>query len=193
MIEVRFHGRGGQGAVLASELLAQAAFQQGLYPQSFPFFGVERRGAPVTAFARIAAEPIAFRTRITEPDIVVVLEPGLFRVVPVADGLKPPGLLLVNTPRPPEDLETSHPGPRATVDATAIARRLGLGPSASPIVNTAMLGALAESSRIVGLAALDAAIAAHLRTLTEANREAAREGAAAVRRTEARPLLAGVA
>ena len=89
MIEIRFHGRGGQGAVLASELLAQAAFLDGKMPQSFPFFGVERRGAPVTAYARIDSKPIGLRTSIRSPDVVVVLDPGLLASTPVAAGRRP--------------------------------------------------------------------------------------------------------
>jgi len=91
VIEIRFHGRGGQGAVIASELLAQAAFLEGKHPQSFPFFGVERRGAPVTAFTRIDDAPIQIRTSITAPDIVVVLDSGLMRTINVIAGLKPTG------------------------------------------------------------------------------------------------------
>ncbi|EQD62299.1 hypothetical protein B1B_07325, partial [mine drainage metagenome] len=96
MLEIRFHGRGGQGAVVASELLAEAVFLDGKVAQSFPFFGVERRGAPVTAFTRIEDHPIQIRSFIEEPDVVVVLDPGLLRDTPVTEGLKPGGLLLVN-------------------------------------------------------------------------------------------------
>ena len=176
MIEIRFHGRGGQGAVVASELLAQAAFLEGLYPQSFPFFGVERRGAPVTAYTRIDGRPIQLRTRITAPDVVVVLEPGLFQVVPVTLGLKPEGLLLVNSPKAPEELSTPYAGRRATVDATSIARELKLGSASTPIVNTAVLGAFARASLVVREESVDTAIARFLPTRTEENRRAAHEG-----------------
>ncbi len=151
MIEIRFHGRGGQGAVIASELLAQAAFLEGKQPQSFPFFGVERRGAPVTAYTRIDDAPIQIRTSITTPDIVVVLDAGLMRTINVTAGLKPNGLLLVNTERAPDKLETPFKGRLATVDATAIALAHGLGSKATPITNTAILGALAQASGIVSL------------------------------------------
>lgn len=184
MIEIRFHGRGGQGAVVASELLAQAAFLEGLEVQSFPFFGVERRGAPVTAYTRVDHAPILLRTRVTAPDVVVVLEPGLFRVVPVALGLKPDGLLLVNSPRPPESLATPHRGPVATVDATAIALGLKLGTPATPIVNTAVLGALAQAGRIVGLSSLTQAIDRFMPLRTEDNRTAALQGFSSVRSTQ---------
>ncbi|MFI5413715.1 MAG: 2-oxoacid:acceptor oxidoreductase family protein, partial [Candidatus Lutacidiplasmatales archaeon] len=143
MIEIRFHGRGGQGAVLASELLAQAAFLDGKAPQSFPFFGVERRGSPVTAFARIDDKPIRVRTSITQPDIVVVLDPGLLKSTPVADGLRPGGLLLINSRHPPAEILAPPGARRATVDASRIALAHGLGSVTMPVVNTVMLGALA--------------------------------------------------
>ncbi len=151
MIEIRFHGRGGQGAVIASELLAQAAFIEGKHPQSFPFFGVERRGAPVTAFTRIDDAPIQIRTSITTPDIVVVLDAGLLRTINVTAGLKPDGLLLVNSEKRPDGLGLPFPGRIATIDATAIALANGLGTKAMPIVNTAVLGALARASGLVSM------------------------------------------
>ncbi len=188
MIEIRFHGRGGQGAVIASELLAQAAFLDGQVPQSFPFFGVERRGAPVTAYTRIDRSPILLRTRITEPDVVVVLDPGLFRSVPVTLGLKPGGLLLANTPLAPAELGTAHPGPRATIDATAIALDLHLGSAAIPIVNTAVLGALSRAAEVVSLASLTAAVERFVPMKPEENRRAAERGYAEVRLLPGRPL-----
>jgi pyruvate ferredoxin oxidoreductase gamma subunit len=176
MIEIRFHGRGGQGAVVASELLAQAAFLDGKMPQSFPFFGVERRGAPVTAYTRIDDRPIGLRTSITAPDIVVVLDPGLLATTPVADGLKPNGLLLVNTNRPPEALDAPADARRATVDATHIALSHGLGTSMMPIVNTAILGALAQASGVVSLEALSRAVGQFVPARPQENRLAARDG-----------------
>ncbi len=180
MIEIRFHGRGGQGAVLASELLAQAAFLDGRWPQSFPFFGVERRGAPVTAYARVDDRPIRVRTSITTPDVVVVLEPGLLRTTGVTDGLRAGGLLVANSPRPPDELEVPVDARTATVDATAIARAHGLGPASAPIVNTAMLGALARASGVISLASVEGAIEL-VPARTEENRAAARDGFANVR------------
>ncbi len=189
MIEIRFHGRGGQGAVVASELLAQAAFLDGLEPQSFPFFGVERRGAPVTAYARIDRRPIALRSRVTAPDIVVVLDPGLFRTVPVTLGLKPDGLLLVNSPLPPGHLETPFRGRRASVDATRIALELRLGTLLAPIVNTTVLGALAAASGVVSLPSLANAVTRFVPAKPEENRLAAERGFAEVQAT-APPLEA---
>src|SRR5512136_30481 len=98
MVEIRWHGRGGQGAVTSAEILAEAAISEGKYAQAFPSFGPERRGAPVLAFVRISADqPIRVRSSITEPDIVVVLDPGLLRIVNVAAGLKPGGVVIINT------------------------------------------------------------------------------------------------
>jgi len=187
MIEIRFHGRGGQGAVVASELLAQAAFLDGKEPQSFPFFGVERRGAPVTAYARVDDRPIGVRTSITHPDIVVVLDPGLLATQPVTDGLKDGGLLLVNSPRPPERLSAPAAVRRATVDASAIALAHGLGSRTMPIVNTTVLGALAHASGIVSLEAVGQAIERFVPAHPTENRAAATDGFSAVRMVEAGP------
>ena len=192
LIEIRFHGRGGQGAVVASELLAQAVFLEGKYPQSFPFFGVERRGAPVTAFTRIDDRPITVRTNVTAPDVVVVLDAGLRRSVDVTAGLKRDGLLLVNSDVPPAELEchykvlavstdepaewieVGHAGRIATVDATTIALEHDLGTKSTPIVNTAILGALARASRIVSIDAVVKAIEQFVPARPEANASAAR-------------------
>ncbi len=153
LTEIRWHGRGGQGAVTSAELLAQAAINEGKYAQAFPAFGAERRGAPVIAFVRIDdSRPIRIRAEITEPDIVVVLDPTLLRVVNVASGLKSDGIQVVNTPKEPADIrrEFGITGTLATVDATMIAREL-LG---VPIVNTAMIGALLKAAGLVKLESL---------------------------------------
>lgn len=181
MIEIRFHGRGGQGAVVASELLAQAAFLDGREPQSFPFFGVERRGAPVTSFARVDERPIRLRTSIDHPDVVVVLDPGLLRTTPVSDGLKERGLLLVNSRLHPEELIAPATIRRATVDATAIALAHGLGTPTTPIVNTAVLGALAKATGVVSLRALLGAIDQFVPARPAENRDASSDGFASVR------------
>jgi pyruvate ferredoxin oxidoreductase gamma subunit len=185
MIEIRFHGRGGQGAVVASELLAQAAFLDGKMPQSFPFFGVERRGAPVTAFARIDDRPIGVRTSITAPDVVVVLDAGLLERTPVTDGLKPHGLLLINTPQPVDSLVAPPGVRRAAVDATRIALAHGLGTPMMPIVNTAILGALARASGVVSLEALHRAVTQFVPAHPEENWLAARDGFTDVRTADA--------
>ncbi len=152
LIEIRLHGRGGQGAVTSAELLAQAAINEGKYAQAFPAFGAERRGAPVMAFIRIDSQhPIRVRAEVTEPDIVVVFDPGLLRVVNVTSGLKDNGILVVNTPKKPTDIKQK--GAKwsvVTVDATKIAREL-LG---VPIVNTSMIGALLKAAEVVKLESL---------------------------------------
>ncbi len=150
MIEIRFHGRGGQGAVTAANILASAAFKAGKYVQAFPFFGVERRGAPVTAFTRIDDKPIRIKTQIYEPDIVVVLDPSLLDTVDVTAGLKDGGIVIINTEKSKEEVLEKlkkKPAKLALVDATSIALDvLGL-----PITNTAILGAVAKATGIVEL------------------------------------------
>ena len=153
LIEIRWHGRGGQGAVTSAELVAQAAINEGRYAQAFPAFGAERRGAPVVAFVRIHTdEPIRVRAEVAEPDVVVVLDPGLLRVVNVTSGLKANGMVVINTKKQPEQIrqEFSLNWSLATVDATKIAREL-LG---VPIVNTSMVGALLRATGVVKLESL---------------------------------------
>ena len=153
LTEIRWHGRGGQGAVTSAELLARAAIDEGKYAQAFPAFGPERRGAPVTAFDRIdTKEPIRVRAEILEPDVVVVLDPTLLRVMDVTSGLKGKGVLVINTKRTLQDIESEF-GNRwrlALVDAMKIAREM-LG---VPIVNTTMLGALIKATGVVELESL---------------------------------------
>ena len=152
-VEIRFHGRGGQGAVTAAEVLGEAAIEEGKYALAFPEYGAERRGAPVLAFARIDDKPILEREPILNPDIVVVFDPSLPPSI-YMKGLKPSGLLVMNTVRSPEKLaeyirEHGLEPPRciATVNATEIAtKHLG-----APIVNTSMLGALVKASKVVSL------------------------------------------
>jgi pyruvate ferredoxin oxidoreductase gamma subunit len=145
MKEVRIHGRGGQGSVTAAELLARAVFAEGKWAQSFAFFGAERRGAPVEAFLRIADKPNPIRSRVYNPDYVVVFDSKLLKVVAVTDGLKEDGMVIINTTKRPE--EVSIKGHRvATVDATGISLELGL-----PVVNTTMMGAFAKATGEVKL------------------------------------------
>lgn len=147
MIEIRFHGRGGQGAVTAARLLAEAAFLEGKHCQAFPFFGAERRGAPVVAFTRIDRKPIRTRTQIYEPNHVVVLDSTVLEAVNVVSGLKRGGVAVINAKETPEALKGTKV---ALVDATSIALdKLGVA-----ITNTAMLGALAKATRVVSLDSL---------------------------------------
>jgi pyruvate ferredoxin oxidoreductase gamma subunit len=147
MIEIRLHGRGGQGAVTSAELLALAAINEGKYAQAFPSFGPERRGAPVVAFCRISDEPIRLRTNIYNPDLVLVLDPSILRLVNVSGGLKQDGVLITNTKYTGQEIreELNIAYCLATVNATEIARQeLGL-----PITNTTMLGALLKGRQIM--------------------------------------------
>jgi pyruvate ferredoxin oxidoreductase gamma subunit len=153
LFEIRWHGRGGQGAVTSAELLARAAISEGKYAQAFPSFGPERRGAPVLAFDRISAdEPIRVRAEITEPDAVVILDSGLISIVDVAAGLKKGGKIVVNTKKSPEDIAADFDSNwgLAVVDATTIAQEL-LGVN---IVNTTMLGALLKATGVVKIESL---------------------------------------
>jgi 2-oxoacid:acceptor oxidoreductase gamma subunit (pyruvate/2-ketoisovalerate family) len=175
MIEVRFHGRGGQGAVVASRLLADAAFREGKDVQAFPYFGVERRGAPVTAFTKIDDKRIRDKSMIYEPDYVVVLERSLLQAVNVMEGLRPNGMVLVNTEDAPEAIRRTIDPPRlATVNATKIAIANKLGTSVQPIVNTAIVGAFAKATGIVSIGSVEAAIMTLPRS-PERNAKAARE------------------
>jgi 2-oxoacid:acceptor oxidoreductase gamma subunit (pyruvate/2-ketoisovalerate family) len=151
LIEVRFHGRGGQGVVIASEVLAQAAFRMGFEVSAFPFFGVERRGAPVTAYSRIDNKPIRIKSSIYEPDYVVVLDNSLLIGVDILEGLKPAGRVLVNYPDG-KKLPSLPPRFRYfVVDATSIAASHGIGSQTAPIVNTAIMGGFARMCDIVTL------------------------------------------
>lgn len=176
MQEVRFLGRGGQGAVLAAELLAHAAFVDGKIPQSFPFFGVERRGAPVTAYARVSTTPIPVRGSIAQPDTLVVLDHGLLRTAGATDGLRKDGWLIVNAPARASAFPAPEQVQLARLDAGAIAGTYHLGSPTMPIVNTAVLGALVRLTGIVSRDALDEAIVRTVPRQPEENRRAARDG-----------------
>ncbi len=151
MEEFRWHGRGGQGAWTASELLARTALDEGKYIQSFPEFGPERMGAPVTAFTRISTEPIRLHCAIYDPDVVVVLDNTLLKTVPVTTGLnRDDDVLIINSNEEPSILKETlkvTKGKIWTVPATEIALRI-LG---APITNTALLGVVAKATGIVTL------------------------------------------
>lgn len=178
MRELRIHGRGGQGAVVASKLLAVALFHEDNWVQSFPAFGVERRGAPVTAFLRVDRAAIRLRCEVAAPDDVIVLDPTLVEAIDVTAGLKPGGTILINTPKPPSAYPHLVKRFRvATVDASAIALRNRLGSRTQPIVNTAILGAFAAFTGAVALESVCTAIREEVPQHPEANETAAREAA----------------
>jgi 2-oxoacid:acceptor oxidoreductase gamma subunit (pyruvate/2-ketoisovalerate family) len=163
ILEIRWHGRGGQGSWTASELLARAAIAEGKHIQSFPEFGPERMGAPVTAFTRISTEPIKIHCAVYNPDVVAVLDPTLLKAVKVADGLSEEGgNIIVNTKESPKEtrkmLGTSK-GKVWTVQASEISLKI-LGMS---ITNTAMLGAVARVTGVVSLETIEKMIKARFK------------------------------
>lgn len=156
MIEIRIHGRGGQGGVTSAELLARAAIEGGKFAQAFPSFGPERRGAPVQAFVRVDDKKIRLREKIAEPDLVLVLDPSLLDIVDVAEGLKDGGTVVVNSGQSADALKKKYNWPKAAaVDANKVAmEELGV-----PITNTTMLGALLKASGLLGVEDMQAVIA----------------------------------
>ncbi len=161
VVEIRFHGRGGQGAVTAAQVLVDAALLEGKWGQAIPLFGAERRGAPVVAFARIGEEKYSFHSGVMEPDIVVVLDPYVLLVVDVFAGLKKGGVVVMNYPRRPADYTvklSGHASKLCYVDATGIAKKLNLIVAGWPVVNTSMLGALARATGIVSIESIEEAI-----------------------------------
>ena len=169
MIEIRMHGRGGQGAVVACKLLASAIYKEGKFAQSFPAFGVERRGAPVMAYTRIDDKPIHLRTEIYEPNHLIVLDENLLLTVDVTAGLKDGGTIVINSTKAPSEIDLPEKFNIATVDANAIAVKHGLGSRSTPIVNTAILGAFSKATGIVGLDAVERAIAESVPLYPEKN------------------------
>lgn len=174
MIEIRLHGRGGQGTVVASKVLADAVFKEGKFVQAFPFFGVERRGAPVAAFIRIDDRPVRIRNEIYEPDHVVVLDETLIATGLPAKGLKEGGVILINTPLSPDKFSVLGRFRVCTVDASRIAVEHHLGTPASPIVNTSILGALVRVLKICSIESLSQAIIENVHIKPEANAKAAK-------------------
>ncbi len=148
IFEIRFHGRGGQGAVTAANLLVGAAVLEGKWGQAIPSFGAERRGAPVVAYARISDKPVKKHSRVLNPDAVVVLDSGLIGAIDIVSGLKDGGVIIVNSPVKPR-INTMNNYKVYFVDANSIARELGLVIAGWPAVNTAMLGALSRATGIV--------------------------------------------
>jgi 2-oxoisovalerate ferredoxin oxidoreductase gamma subunit len=150
MKEIRFHGRGGQGVVVAVQILATALARDGIYAAGFPTFGVERRGAPVAAFCRLDDKPIRERTQIYYPDCVVVLDPRLAKAEQVLVGVKEGAILVVNTAKTLEERRQKNLTVICSVDAT----KVGLQEIGAPITNTCMLGAFAAGTRWVQLDSL---------------------------------------
>jgi 2-oxoacid:acceptor oxidoreductase gamma subunit (pyruvate/2-ketoisovalerate family) len=186
MLEIRIHGRGGQGGVIASKVLAEALFREGWDVQAFPAFGVERRGAPVAAFVRADLKPIRLRCQVERPDALIILDPTLLDDPATLTGLKPEGWVVVNTDLDPSALPIPLAFRVAAVDASGIALRHGLGSASAPIVNTAILGSFARATGVVSLPALRAAIAAAVPAKAAENAAVAADAFARTRTGRAR-------
>jgi pyruvate ferredoxin oxidoreductase gamma subunit len=155
--EFRWHGRGGQGAWTASELLARAAIHEGKYIQSFPEFGPERMGAPVKAYTRISDNPIRLHCAVYNPDLSIVMDPTLMETVPITKGLRKNGILIINSFKEPKTLKKElgmKQGTVWTVSATDLAMKI-LG---RPITNTAMLGVVSRATEIVEMQSIEKAL-----------------------------------
>ena len=159
LYEVRWHGRGGQGAITAAKIVAQAAYLEGYRGvTAAPSFGAERRGAPVSASTRISPEPVLVVSQVEKPDAVVVLDHTLLKYPEVTSGLDREGWLVVNSGQHPEELNINGDFNVATADATGICQKLGLVIAGLTVVNTAMLGAFVRATRIVSMASIDKAV-----------------------------------
>lgn len=189
MFKVRIHGRGGQGAVTAAEMLSVAAFDEGMRAQAFPTFGSERSGAPVVSFCRIDDKPIRIHEPISEPDALIVLDPTLLHQVKVFEGVGPEAYILINTSRSFEELGIDdfsgglHRGRLLSVPATDFAReRLG-----RPLPNAALLGGFAALTGVVSLDSVVGAVRQRFAgPVGEANVLAARDAFAHVVREKGR-------
>ncbi len=175
MVEIRFHGRGGQGTVVASKVLADALAKEGNYVQAYPEFGVERRGSPVVAFIRIDSKPIYDKSRIYAPGHVVVVDPTLVEAIDVTEGLQEGGTIIVNTDKKPEELGLPGRFNVRTINATEIAVKHKLGSLAAPIVNTAIVGAVIKILGLTKLESLNQAIREVIPIKPEDNVRAATE------------------
>jgi 2-oxoacid:acceptor oxidoreductase gamma subunit (pyruvate/2-ketoisovalerate family)/2-oxoacid:acceptor oxidoreductase delta subunit (pyruvate/2-ketoisovalerate family) len=154
LIEIRLHGRGGQGIVTASRIIATAAYEEGKFSQAIPMYGTERRGAPLIAFVRLDDLRVRERELVHNPDISIVLDPLVAKEQAVVNNLKKGGLVLLNTSYDPEDVKLGGDFKVATVDATSIA----LDTLGRAITNTAILGAFAKSTGVLKLESLEKAI-----------------------------------
>ncbi len=155
LIEVRFHGRGGQGVVTAADILAIAAFKEGYYTLSFPMFGAEKRGTPVVSFLRISDEPIVERDEVYNPDYVVILDPTVIESVNVLAGIKDGGTVVANYPKGSEELKAELKADGLNVRILTInATKMAMEILGRPITNTTMVGAFAGATKLVKLETL---------------------------------------
>jgi 2-oxoacid:acceptor oxidoreductase gamma subunit (pyruvate/2-ketoisovalerate family) len=159
MHEIRWHGRGGQGAVTSAKILADAAFRSGFAGvTSQPSFGAERRGAPITASTRLSDEPIRILSQVTAPDIIVVLDDSLFAVANATAGMKPGGMVVVNTTKSAAELGLRDDLKVVTSDVTGAAQSVDLIVGGQPMISTAILGAFARATGLITLESVEAAI-----------------------------------
>jgi 2-oxoacid:acceptor oxidoreductase gamma subunit (pyruvate/2-ketoisovalerate family) len=159
MQEVIWHGRGGQGVVVAAQILAEAAYLEGFKGvTSAPTFGPERRGAPLTASTRIADDPIRTFSQIEQADITVVLDDSLFGVVDILGRVRKGGFVIINTAQPVENFKVPEGVGLATVDAANVSLKQHLIKEGAPVVNTPMLGAFAKAAGMVSLENLEKAL-----------------------------------
>ncbi len=170
MVEIRFHGRGGQGGVTSAELTALAAIEDGKFAQAFPSFGPERRGAPVMAFVRVSDTQIRTREKVYSPNIVVVLDPTLLQIVDVDAGVPDDGVIVINTKMSAREIR----------EATGIKQRLALVDASTiametlrvPITNTTMLGALIKATNVISVESLRGPIQKRFGPIAEKNLKA---------------------
>ncbi len=176
LIEIRWHGRGGQGAVMASRIVAKAAFLEGKWSQAFPFFGAERRGAPVMAFTRISKQPVRLRSQIYEPDILVMLDPMFLSLEVAWRGVTPKTIVVANTPEDPDKIFLPKRVKKlAVVNATGISIDLGLEVAGLPVPNSAMVGALVKATNVIKLERAEESVSTMLKRLRETNLKALRK------------------
>ena len=171
MIEVKFRGRGGQGAVIASEILGKSFFLEGKYPQAFPFFGGERRGAPVFGFLRVDDKPILLKCQIKNPDHEVIFDMSLADEREVEDELKPGGVILINTQYGIDHFSRWRAFKIGLINASVIARNAGLGEN----FNTAILGAYIRLTGLVKMETLIATVGKMVPSKPEENVQAVRQ------------------
>lgn len=163
-IDVRWHGRGGQGAVTAAMILAEAAYYEGFKGvTAAPFFGAERRGAPVIATTRFGREPIRTFSLVEEPDVVVVLDETLLRVVDVTAGMSPNGIVLINSAKAPEAIKLNAPVNIGTTNASEWAKQAGLIVAGAVLFNTTILGGFSKVTGLVGMENIEKALRSHFR------------------------------
>ena len=167
LFEIRFHGRGGQGAVTGAKILGDATRMESKHFQAFAHYGAERRGAPVMAFTRIADEAIRIHSYIYDPETIVILVETLLEIPSVQEGMNEETFVVINTPQPPEEIILNVKAKISTVDATKIALDVGILVAGIAVVNTIMLGAVARATNIVAIESVKDAIRKGLAGLPE--------------------------